>query len=113
MKKLRNLLLTLSFLLLITAASCVTAFAASTDPVTIPDNHLRNALLTKLNKAEGDVITEEEMASFEILEIPNSSIVSLKGLEYCTSLRLLDLTNNKVNGIDAIKNLTELRYAKL
>ena len=49
MKKLRNLLLTLSFLLLITAASCVTAFAASTDPVTIPDNHLRNALLTKLS----------------------------------------------------------------
>ena len=64
----------------------------------IPDANLRIAIETALGKARGAPVTRAEMASLTSLEVPNSNISDLKGLEFATSLIRLDLSNKYVSG---------------
>ena len=113
MKKFISLLLCFLCALAISVVCSVNALAASTDPVDVPDTHLKSAILEKLGKTPDYTLTKDDMASFEILEVSNNNIVSLEGLQYCTDLRKLDLSHNQVNSMDQLKELKDLMYVNL
>ncbi len=73
--------------------------AASEDAVNIPDDALRSYLYDKLNKAEGDVITEGDLAGLGYIYIVGSMhpVTDLTGLEYCTNL-----TQFHVSGLEGL-----------
>ncbi|MDR1663581.1 MAG: hypothetical protein LBR83_01485, partial [Clostridiales bacterium] len=77
----------------------VTAQAETTSPggvivgdytVTFPDPEMERAIRLKLGKWDGD-ITQAEAASIKILEIQNSSLTDISGIEFCTGLAYLGI----------------------
>ena len=76
--------------------------------VTIPDANLRVAIETALGKARDAPITRAEMASLTRLEVPNSNISDLNGLEFATGLISLDLSYNIISDITPLSGLTNL-----
>ena len=75
----------------------------------IPDKNLRNKLKQKLLKSDDRSLQLTDMteATGEI-ELSDSDIESLIGLESCTNLRLLSLDNNRITNISSLVNLTGL-----
>ncbi|MCE2433665.1 MAG: leucine-rich repeat domain-containing protein [Candidatus Latescibacteria bacterium] len=64
----------------------------------IPDANLRAAIKIAMGKASDDPLTDFEMAFFPELEVPNSNIRDLTGLELAMSLTSLDLGTELVSG---------------
>jgi Leucine-rich repeat (LRR) protein len=62
--------------------------------VTFPDENLEAAIRYALNKPVGEKIMATELAKLTTLMAESSGIADLSGLEYCTSLTVLDLGNN-------------------
>ena len=75
----------------------------------IPDKNLRNKLKQKLLKSDDRSLQLTDMteATGEI-ELSDSDIESLIGLESCTNLRVLSLDNNRITNISSLVNLTGL-----
>lgn len=114
MKKLRSLFsIFLSILLIFSLINVHNVFAASTDKVNVPDVSLRNAILQKIGEDSTYSLTKKDMESFETLSITNNTIVSIEGLQYCTNLRSLDLSNNQINSLTPLTNLDKLVTVKL
>ncbi len=80
----------------------------STTTVTIPDASLRAAVETALGKARGAPITRAEMASLTRLEVSNSEIRDLIGLEFATGLTSLNLSDNSIPDLTPLSGLTNL-----
>ena len=70
----------------------------------IPDANLRAAIKIAMGKASDDPITDFEMAFFPELEVPNSNIRDLTGLELATSLTSLDLGTELVSGVGYVNS---------
>ena len=70
----------------------------------IPDANLRAAIKIAMGKASDDPITDFEMAFFPELEVPNSNIRDLTGLELATSLTRLDLGTELVSGVGYVNS---------
>ena len=98
-------------------ATVETGGADCADPVTIPDEVLRQAVRDALNKPEGD-ITCADMASLSELSvigrqgengIPNRFVENLEGLQYAVNLTTLQLMGNlTLNDVTLLSTLTEL-----
>ena len=98
-------------------ATVETGGADCADPVTIPDEVLRQAVRDALNKPEGD-ITCADMASLTELRqrgrqgengIPNRFVENLEGLQYAVKLTTLQLMGNlTLNDVTLLSTLTEL-----
>ena len=92
--------------------------------VVFPDTNLessvRNALFIEgmmskdeslLMKPLAEEITAVELGKLTIMEAVGKNITSLRGLEYCTNLKELYLSDNRIVGINelsSLKNLTRL-----
>ena len=98
-------------------ATVETGGADCADPVTIPDEVLRQAVRDALNKPEGD-ITCADMASLTELRqrgrqgengIPNRFVENLEGLQYAVNLTTLQLMGNlALNDVTLLSTLTKL-----
>ena len=79
--------------------------------IDIPDPNLRAAINRQLGKADGAVITSEEMNRLRTLDRGGSmDIIDLTGLEYATNLEGLPFWNNRVTDLSPLRGLTNLRY---
>ena len=92
--------------------------AGCADPVTIPDEVLRQAVRDALNKPEGD-ITCADLASLTELrqqgrqgtdpQTPDRFVASLEGLQYAVNLTTLQLMSNlTLTDVSLLSGLTEL-----
>src|SRR5438132_9962188 len=72
-----------------------------------PDKNLeavvRKYVFEKRNKA--DPLVEADVVNISTIEGKGKKIANLQGLEKCKSLALLDLENNDISDISAIKDL--------
>lgn len=86
--------------------------------VDIPDENLKRAINIQLGKSEDSDLTKGELKLITKLDVSNSNITSLKGLEYCGNLISLNISHNSVidlsplEGLDKIADLN-LSYNKI
>ena len=100
-----------TFFLLVCFSLPLTATAQVID---IPDPNLRAAINRQLGKADGAVITSEEMNRLRNLDSRGRmDIIDLTGLEYATNLQNLFLHNNYVTDLSPLAGLTGLRDLSL
>ncbi|MGO2267139.1 MAG: MucBP domain-containing protein, partial [Vagococcus salmoninarum] len=78
--------------------------------VNIPDANLEIAIKRTLN-ITSETITENDMLQLNILLLNNNEPVSnLTGLEYATNLRDLNIQLQRLDSIEALRNLKKLEY---
>ena len=77
--------------------------------VHIPDANLRVAIEETLGKAASDVITVEEMATLTTLRAKSKDIRDLTGLEFATSLEILDIAGNPLSDLSPLTRLVTLK----
>ena len=99
-----------TFFLLVCFSLPLTATAQVID---IPDPNLRAAINRQLGKADGAVITSEEMNRLRTLNPGRMDIIDLTGLEYATNLENLSIWNNRVTDLSPLRGLTNLRNLRL
>lgn len=76
--------------------------------VDIPDENLKRAINIQLGKSEDSNLTKGELKLITSLDISNSNIKSLKGLEYCGNLVSLNISHNNVIDISPLENLSKI-----
>jgi len=77
--------------------------------VSIPDKNLNNRLKQLLVKNDDRSVQIKDMVELMgKLELSDSNIASLTGLEYCTDLTILSLNNNQITDISSLFNLPDL-----
>ncbi len=103
----------MSFLLLLGMGGQHTLWAAPSDIVNIPDTNLKTLVNTSLGQAAGSDITQGQMASIITLNLNNSAISDLTGLEYATGLLDLRMSTNQVTNLEVLRSLTSLNYLAL
>ena len=81
--------------------------------VNIPDAKLRAVIEDSLGKASGVPITAAEMATLTRLILAVFYISDLTGLEFATSLTVLELPANRVSDISPLSGLTNLTVLEL
>lgn len=83
-----------------------------TQPGDIPDNALANAVRDALGTGFGQPIDPDELAGLTELEATNLGVQSLEGLQFATSLEVLNLRQNpadlSLNPLAGLENLREL-----
>ena len=86
---------------------------AAAQTVHISDPNLRAVLKSALGKEASANITQEDMASLEVLDAFKSSIHNITGLEYAINLTELHLGRNRISDVSPLKNLTNLEILDL
>ena len=86
---------------------------AAAQAIDIPDRNLRTILRSALHKEAGTDITQEDLASLERLDVFNSNIHDITGLEYAINLTQLHLGRNRIADVSPLENLTNLTYLDL
>ena len=76
--------------------------------VDIPDENLKRAINIQLGKSEDSNLTKGELKLITSLDISNSNIKSLKGLEYCGNLISLNISHNNIIDISPLENLSNI-----
>lgn len=79
--------------------------------IKIKDKFLKEVILEKLGRSEGEV-TKEEMKNIRKLEYcwhHEDAIKDLTGLEYAKNLRKLKFNGNRIKDITPLKNLNKLK----
>ena len=123
MRTKKAMLLGVIVLLMVLLGAC--AAPAPTAPVTVvfADENLEAAIRDALGKPAGEAITPE-MARLTALTFTNvlwgfkglpgvAGYTKLSGIEYCTNLTWLDLTNSQTNDISPLASLTNLTVLNL
>ena len=78
--------------------------------VDIPDPNLRGAIMEALELPANTTITQQDMLQLMTLDIRDSSIANLTGLEYAANLKVLYSMNNQITDISPLANLTNLTH---
>ena len=66
-----------------------------------PDENFRKIVASKkINTDEDEWLSESEMQAVEELELANTNISSLEGIEYFCNLKMLQCANNKLTSLD-------------
>ena len=77
------------------------------------DSNLRAAIGTALDKASGDPITTSDMVLLTRLDVSNSNISDLTGLEHAINLTSLDLAGASISDLSSLVGLTNLTSLNL
>lgn len=89
---------------------CLTASAWTGENINIPDPNLKAALIKAGVDTNGDgEISDSEAGQTYTLDISNSEIKDLTGMEHFTSLYYFTATNNEISDLTPLKNLTGLQ----
>ena len=75
----------------------------------IPDPSLRRAVEKELNKATGDPIGADEMRNLKTLDVRESGVCDLTGLEHAKNLSRVSAGGNSVSDLSPLKGLVNLR----
>lgn len=86
----------------------VSAQNITIDETNFPDENFRAYLLAQDYGQDG-ILTEEEVQNVIEIDVYDSHITSLKGLEFFTALKELDCSKNALSSLDVSKN-TELEW---
>ncbi len=89
---------------------------APSPPVTIPDQHLAEAVDEQIEEIGGlvdDKRTAQEMAQLITLEVTDRQVATLVGLESATNLKDLDANENDISDLTPISGLTQLTILRL
>lgn len=76
-------------------------------PSLFRDNNLEKVILNALGKGPDYIITKEDLQSITSLYAVNQNIKSVEGLENCTNLHTLNLSDNKISDISPLADLNE------
>lgn len=96
------------------ASSYLNKGTGNAQEIAIPDQALRQVILENLNKSQ-NVITKADMEKLVSLDLYESGVINLKGLEYAKNLTTLDLTYSGVidsggtNGLTSVAGLPKLK----
>ena len=93
----------------------VLALPAVGQAVMFPDKNLEAALraLVFEKKNNTEELTDDDLRKISTLEAKGSKIQNLAGLEKCTNLLLLDLSNNEIADLAPIRGLARLQSLSL
>ena len=91
----------------------VMEYGDKTKEIEFKDENLKRILLEKYDMDSDQKITEYDMKNIYSLELDNSNIQDLSGLEYATNLIHLDLNSNSITDISALSGLTSLTFLNL
>jgi internalin A len=80
--------------------------------VTFPDPNLEAAIREAIGKPTGDIY-QLDLGGLTELHAGGRSISDLSGLEHCTSLNWLDLSDNQISDISPLSGLTSLTWLYL
>lgn len=72
--------------------------------VTFEDTSLETAVRKEVCKFDG-TLTNKDIETILVLEAHSMNITSLKGLEYCTNLRNVGLSSNRIRDVSPLRNL--------
>lgn len=72
--------------------------------IVFPDKNFEKASLRSADMNRNGVITIEEIQATGYLDVSNGNIVSLDGIEYFTSLKSFNCSNNQITSIDLSNN---------
>jgi internalin A len=97
------ILVVFTLLLLLPAAK----ISAIDQVVTFPDATLQSVIRQKINKPTGDIY-QSDLQVLTRLAADILNISDLTGLEYCTKLTNLNLSNNPISNISPLTSLTSL-----
>jgi hypothetical protein len=75
--------------------------------VTFPDPNLEAAIREAIGKPSGPIYASD-LVGLDTLFACNRSITNLTGIEYCTSLTVLDLRYNQISDLSPLSGLTSL-----
>ena len=89
-----------------------TSFATQRAALTFADPNLEAAIRGAIGKPTG-TIYQSDLDILVTLNASSSGIKGLTGLEHCTSLKWLDLSNNQIGDISSLAGLTNLVYLEL
>lgn len=81
--------------------------------VFIPDAALESVIRAELGKPLSLFLTRADLADVTNLDAAAYNIENLEGLQYCTNLRKINLSDNAVRRIDVLAGLTKLTYVHL
>lgn len=88
---------------------CSTIFAQNPQQVVeIPDPNLQRAVRKALNLHDRIAITSTDMKRLTNIDVPESGIVDLTGLEFATELSRLGIPGNQIMDLTPIAQLTNL-----
>jgi Leucine-rich repeat (LRR) protein len=87
-------------------------FTTERVPVTFADTNLEAAIRGAIGKPTGPIY-QSDLDALVTLNASSSGIKKLTGLEHCTCLTWLDLTNNQIGDISPLSGLTSLRTLRL
>ncbi|OQX56639.1 MAG: hypothetical protein B5M53_00425 [Candidatus Cloacimonas sp. 4484_209] len=80
--------------------------------VTFPDKNLERVIREKIGKTWGPIY-RNDLIKFKQLIANDREIKSIKGLEYCINLTILDLGMNNISNVSPLANLTNLTTLSL
>ncbi len=81
--------------------------------VFVPDQALESVIRAELGKPLSLFLTRADLAEITNLDAAAYNIQDLEGLQYCTNLRKINLSDNAVRRIDVLAGLTKLTYLNL
>ena len=81
--------------------------------IEIPDENLKTKLLEKYDLDNDNKITTNDLENLEEIDIQNSNISSLRGLENAINLKTINAKNNKIESIKPLTNLEKLETIDL
>ena len=81
--------------------------------IEIPDENLKAKLLEKYDLDNDNKITTNDLENLEEIDIQNSNISSLRGLENAINLKTINAKNNKIESIKPLTNLEKLETIDL
>ncbi|WP_369013403.1 T9SS type A sorting domain-containing protein [Flavobacterium anhuiense] len=90
-----------------TAKDATASFSENCDNISIPDSRFEQKLIDLGIDTDGlnGKITIANASSVTNLNLSNSNVTDLTGIEYFTSLITLDVSNNQLTTVDVSKNL--------
>ena len=87
--------------------------SAENEEIWMPDAALRTAVRERLQLPETTPLTTTDMLELRKLEVVESDIANLQGLEYAVNLRNLTLSHNQIVDITPLAGLVSLRVLQL
>ena len=107
MKKLWSLIPVIvgaAFLLLFVSRSAYAAGGIAINSTNFPDSTFRQYIQNNFDKDKDGQLSSDEVSQAREVDVKESGITSLKGIEYLTSLERLTCNSNKLTALDVSKN---------
>jgi len=76
--------------------------------ISFQDQNLENKIRQKINKPTGQLYLSD-VDTITVLDLKDADILSIDGLEYCTSIETIDLSSNYIIDVSCLSGLTTLQ----